>query len=90
MATSLKVDLTDKSNFSTYIIIRLFSSHNLGLTAILMLMAVLFILKNTVYQILYILFCGKKALKYKSLTRGTDEDSILQGNYIILYNYIIK
>ena len=62
---------------------RLLCSHNLALTIILILMVVLFILKITVYQILTLIFCRKKNEIYKKLERGTEEDSILDGNYLI-------
>lgn len=59
---------------------RLLSSHNLPLTIILGLMIVLFILKITIFEILTLIFCNKRTNKYKNITRGTEKDSILEGN----------
>lgn len=78
----MNLDLTDKSLVSTQIVMRLFCSHNIGLTCLLFLMVILFILKNTLWEIFMILFCRNKAEKYKKLVRGSKEESILEGIFI--------
>jgi hypothetical protein len=61
---------------------RIFCSHNLGLSIIAILMVTIYILRITVFQILGLILCKKRMNKLKNLKRVSEEDCILEGNKI--------